>query len=102
MEKYYVSALIQVKDGYMDTVRQAIVNNIPNVRAEKGCLLYDLHQAKDGSNSLYFYEIWQDKASLDAHSVAPHMKAYRELVKDWLAAPTQVQLWSAVDVAHKS
>ncbi len=100
MPNYHISALIRVKEGCLEQVKAAILANIPNVRAEQGCMVYDLHQAMDGSNCLYFYEIWQDKVAFEAHVKAPHMLTYREVVKDWVDGPTEVRLWSGVDIAR--
>ncbi len=98
MDKYYIVATIHPKEGKEEAVKAEILKNIPNVRKEKGCLRYDLHTLKDGSGTLMFYEIWADKAAFAAHGVAPHMTAYRERVKDLLAKPTDVTIWSAEDV----
>ncbi len=98
MDKYYITAVIHPKPGKEEALKTAILQNIPNVRAEKGCLRYDLHVLKDGGAKFLFYEIWADKAAFEAHRVAPHMLAYREQAKDLLAAPSDVTLWSAADV----
>ena len=98
MDKYYVSAVISPKAGMEDAVKAEILNNIPTVRQEKGCLRYDLHVLKKDGTKFLFYEIWTDKAALEAHAKEPHMLAYRERVKDMLAVPTAVEIWSSVDV----
>ncbi len=98
MDKYYIVATIHPKPGQEEALKAEILKNIPNVRQEKGCLRYDLHVLKSDGTKFLFYEIWADKECFKAHGVAPHMAAYRERVKDMLAAPTEVSVWSAVDV----
>lgn len=99
MDTCYVSAIITPKPGMEDTVKAAILDNIPTVRQENGCIRYDLHEKKSAPGTVFmFYEIWADRAALDAHAKAPHMLAYRTKVKDLLAAPTAVDIWTAVDV----
>ncbi len=98
MDKYFIVAMVHPKAGNADAVKAEILKNIPNVRAEKGCLRYDLHELKDGSGKFMFYEIWADKAAFEAHRVAPHMTAYREKVKDLMEKPSDVTVWSAADV----
>ena len=100
MDQYYIVAAIYPKPGKAEAVKAEILNNIPHVRKEKGCLRYDLHALKDGGGRFLFYEIWADKAAFEAHRVAPHMTAYRERVKDLLEKPTEVSIWSAVEVAQ--
>lgn len=98
MDKVYVTAIISPKAGMEDKVKAEILANIPNVRKEQGCLRYDLHVLKKDGTKFLFYEIWADRAALDAHAKAPHMLAYRERTKEMLAVPTQVELWSSVNV----
>ncbi|GHV52891.1 antibiotic biosynthesis monooxygenase [Deltaproteobacteria bacterium] len=98
MDKYFITALIFPKPGKEEALKAEILKNIPNVRKEKGCLRYDLHTLKSNGAKFLFYEIWEDKAAFEAHGVAPHMAVYREKTKDLLAAPTDVTIWSAVDV----
>jgi quinol monooxygenase YgiN len=99
MDTYYVTAVITPRPDKRVVLKEAILANIPVVRKEKGCLRYDLHELRDGGSQLIFYEIWESKAALDAHSASAHMTAYRERTREWLAEPTKVSLWSAVDVA---
>lgn len=45
----------------------------PLVRAEEGCLQYDLHPVVGNSDSFVLIEKWASSAALDAHHVAAHM-----------------------------
>jgi quinol monooxygenase YgiN len=100
MSKCYVTALVRPKPGSEDRVKAEILAIIPKVRAEAGCLRYDLHvQTKDGVQFL-FYEIWESLAALDVHAKAPTLLAFVDRVKDMMAAPLQVDVWSGVDVAE--
>jgi quinol monooxygenase YgiN len=99
MDRCYVTALITPKPDKRSTLKEAILANIPIVRKEKGCLRYDLHELQSDGSQFVFYEIWENRAALDVHSSSAHMTAYRARTKDWLAEPTKVSLWSAVDVA---
>ena len=62
--------------------------NIPTVRAEKGCISYNLTEdCKEGSaaanarpNVLTFVECWESMEALQNHLAAPHMKAFMEKV----------------------
>ena len=64
--------------------------NIPTVRAEKGCISYDLNtDCTDGpaaanakTNVLTFVECWESMEALQQHLAAPHMKAFVEKVRN--------------------
>ena len=98
MAKIYVSAKITAKPGLADQVEKALLEVIPVVRQEKGCLKYDLHRSQDGSPTLLFYEIWASDEDLAAHAASAHMKAMRSSMKDLVAGPSEVSTWRAVDV----
>ena len=90
----HVIAVLTAKPGKRDEVLKAFRANVPNVRAEKGCIEYgaavDLEpgpkfQTKYGADTMVVIEKWEDGAALEAHARAPHMAAYAAKVKDLLA-----------------
>ena len=90
----HVIAVLTAKPGKRDEVLKAFRANVPNVKAENGCIEYGAavdidpgpsFQAKHGPDAIVVIEKWQDLEALKAHAAAPHMKAYAEKVKDLLA-----------------
>ncbi len=53
-------------------------------RAEDGCLQFDVMQAQDNPNHVFFVEAWRDQAALDVHSKLPRMAQNRETYTPWL------------------
>lgn len=45
-------------------------------RAEPGCVEYHMLRDKQDPTLFIFYEIWESRAHLDAHSNLPHMKDF--------------------------
>ncbi|MBR2508424.1 MAG: antibiotic biosynthesis monooxygenase [Lentisphaeria bacterium] len=87
----YVVATSEVKPECREKFIEFARKNLPNVHAEKGCIMYQLcgdfesgfaAQQKCGENSLVFIECWQDIECLKAHLATPHMKKFMEDVKD--------------------
>ncbi|MEG2139502.1 MAG: putative quinol monooxygenase [Bilophila sp.] len=97
MIQYYITAKLTAKPDKVEALLAAILANIPRVRAEQGCLRYDLHSMRDDGTTFLFYEIWANKAAFSAHGEAPHMLTYREEVKAFLAKPTEVTIWQDID-----
>ena len=90
----YVLAVITAKPGQRDRILEAFRDNVPAVRAEAGCLAYEAVVdvadpspgfARFGDDAFVVVERWASLAALQAHAVAPHMKAYAAKVKDWTA-----------------
>ena len=98
MAKTYVTAVIMAKDGCEAALEKELRNVMGAVRAEAGCLRYDLHRSGYG-NTFLFYEIWESPAHLEAHARSAHMAAMHEATAHLQACPTEVNLWEEVDVA---
>ena len=89
----HVIATIELAPGTREAFLNEFRKLIPDVRAENGCIEYgpaidaqtDLpNQARIGADKVVIIEKWADLAALKAHSVAPHMQAYRPKVKDYV------------------
>ncbi len=96
METCYVTAHVTAHPGKGDELRKVMVANIPLVRAEEGCLRYDLLCSPDNPEQLMFNEAWTDRDALDAHLASAHMRAYAEKSEPLIAGRT-LYLWNAVD-----
>ncbi|MBB4982691.1 MULTISPECIES: putative quinol monooxygenase [Streptomyces] len=62
----------------------------PLVRAEEGCLQYDLHRVADDPDRFALIERWASAEALAAHDVAPHMVAAGAANKAFRAGPAEV------------
>ena len=91
----HVLAIITAKPGMRDRILDAFRANVDAVRAEQGCLAYqavvDVRNAAPGfaqfgPDSFVVVEQWASLEALQAHAVAPHMKAYAARVKDLTAS----------------
>jgi len=93
----FVIATIEVKPGKRETFLAEFHKNIPNVRAERGCIEYgptvdaktDIKaQIPLRENVVTIVEKWESLPALYAHISAPHMATYRERVKDYVVGVT--------------
>jgi quinol monooxygenase YgiN len=53
-------------------------------RAEDGCKQFDVLQAQDDANKVFFIEAWRDQKALDVHSKVPRMEQNRAIYTPWL------------------
>jgi quinol monooxygenase YgiN len=93
----FVIATIEVKPGKREAFLAEFNRNVPNVRAENGCVEYgptvdaktDIKaQIPFRENVVTIVEKWESLQALHAHLVAPHMATYRERVKDYVVGAT--------------
>jgi len=87
------------KDGCEAALEAELSKVVPEVRAEKGCIRYDLHKS-EYANVFLFYEIWESPAHLAAHGKTPHMVAMGQATADLVTGPAEVNIWEAVNVAE--
>jgi quinol monooxygenase YgiN len=87
--------IITTKPGRREEVLALFRQNVPNVRAEKGCVEYDAHvdatgvgpyQANLGPDTFVVLETWESPEALNAHVSAPHMVAYGAKVRELYAS----------------
>ena len=90
----HVLAIITAKPGQRERILEAYRANVDAVRAEQGCVAYEAVVdfrnalpgfAQFGPDSFVVVEQWASLEALQAHAVAPHMKAYAAKVKDFTA-----------------
>lgn len=62
----------------------------PIVRAEPGCLQYDLHAVVGDDDRFVLIERWESAEALAAHDVTPHMIAADAHSPSFRAAPAKV------------
>ncbi|MEV0114909.1 putative quinol monooxygenase [Streptomyces sp. NPDC050844] len=62
----------------------------PVVRAEEGCLQYDMHQVSGDSDRFVLIERWASEGALAAHDATPHMIEADAASPVFRAGPAQV------------
>jgi len=90
----HVVALLTTQPGQRSKVLQAFNANAVTVRQEQGCIEYvatidaaglPASPGTVGEDTFVVIEKWASLAALQAHAVAPHMKAYAASVKELMA-----------------
>ena len=86
----HVVAIITAHPGQRGRVLEAFQANVPAVLAEAGCIEYaatvdaagmPASPGSVGPDTFVVVEKWASLEALQAHAVAPHMKAYAAGVK---------------------
>ena len=69
-EIIHLVATLAAKPGQEAALRAALTGILAQVRAEPGCLRYDLHRDRDDPARFVMLESWIDAAALEAHGKA--------------------------------
>ncbi len=72
----------QVKPEFKEKFIAHMAELAETVRAEKGCIAYDLNVDTENELVLFLFEKWESKEDLMAHAVSDHMKEYGKKTKD--------------------
>lgn len=70
-----VVATIVAKPGRGDVVAGLLAEVLDTVRAEAGCLRYDLFRVRRDADTLVMLEQWASKDDLKAHGASEHFVA---------------------------
>ena len=89
----HVIATIELKPNCRKAYLAVLQENVPNVKAEAGCLAYepvldvDSGLAAQGAvreNVVTIVEAWESLEHLVAHLKTPHMHSYRDAVTNYV------------------
>lgn len=99
MAKVYVVATIQAASGKEEEMGRVLSAVIADVRAEKGCVRYDLHRSGADPARYLFYEIWESAEELAVHGETAHIAVMRERMAPLLTGEPEIVVYDAVDVS---
>lgn len=92
----HVLVCITTQAGKAHKQIQAFERLAPLVRAEKGCLHYELTQSIEDENQFVLIEKWATMADLQAHDITPHMIEADAKNSEFRANPAQVFITKSV------
>nr|WP_314143831.1 putative quinol monooxygenase [uncultured Rhodococcus sp.] len=81
---------VETEAGLGDRQIEAFAALAPVVRAEAGCLQYDLHRVVGSEERFVLLEHWESADALAAHDESPHMRDADAANKEFRAGPAQV------------
>ncbi len=93
MSKFAIFVTVKVKEGKVDDfLAHAHVNATAAVRDEPNCHMFRVMQNQEDPNTIHFFEVYTEAASLDLHREFPHYKAYDAATKDLIAEKSIVKV----------
>ncbi len=77
MSQFAIFVTIKLKPGNTDAFRALILENAEAaVRDEEACQQFQVLNDESDPDTFFFYEVYTDAASLDAHRKTPHYQKY--------------------------
>ena len=76
-----IVARIEAREDKIELVKSELIKLIEPIRAENGCIQYDLHQDTDNPAVFIFYENWENRELWQDHMRSNHIAAYGYAVR---------------------
>jgi autoinducer 2-degrading protein len=99
---FILSVHIHVKPEHLEAFKQATIVNATNSRREPGVVRFDFLQVADDPTRFGLYEVYRNRAAVDAHKQTAHYNEWAEKVTPWLAEPRTRVFYENLDPADES
>ena len=84
---FVVAVTLFVKPEFVESFKEATLDNARNTRLEPGNVRFDVLQAEDDSARFLLYEAYHSKDGFTAHQQTAHYARWKNAVADWMAQP---------------
>ena len=91
-----VVAELTAKPGREEELRNLLTTIVGPVRAEEGCIQYDLHVSTKDPAAFVFYENWKDADALKSHAGSAHMKEFGAKAMELLNGPARILTYTKI------
>ena len=83
---YVVTVIFRLRPNKAEAFLPAIKENARlSVETEPGCHRFDVAVDEDGPETVFLYELYDDRAAFEAHMATDHFKMFDAMVDDWVA-----------------
>ena len=72
------------------------LTNVAFLRAEPGCLNYDLHQSRDDTGVWFVYENWRSAEGFSVHMQSEHLRAFPKAAPDLIAGDMDLRQFAMI------
>jgi quinol monooxygenase YgiN len=96
MEMIVVIATFKAKAGQEKELEEALTSIVPDVQKEEGTVMYTIHKSKADPGQFLFYEMYKDKAALEAHSSTPYFKAFAGQIGPFLEGNPDIKVYKDI------
>ncbi len=88
---YTIIGTVTARPETREELEGLLQAQVAPTRAEPGCINYDLHMDEAHPCVFVFYENWTDRAALDAHLAAPHLRPLMSQIDRLLTGPVDIR-----------
>lgn len=71
-KELFIFARFHAREGHQDALTAAIREEIPQARAEPGCVAIGAYSSTRDTRLFFIHSQWKDEAAFDIHGEMPH------------------------------
>ena len=81
---YVVTVTFVIKDNCMpDFLKKMTAQAENSLTLEQGCFQFDVCMDQEDQNTIFLYEVYQDRKAFDDHLSSNHFKEFDSAVRNW-------------------
>jgi quinol monooxygenase YgiN len=84
MSKVVVAVKLRIKSGQRDAFTEAVKPGLATAQSESGTLTYIFHHDAVDADVVWFYEMYADQDSLNAHMGSDAFKSFSKSLGDFV------------------
>lgn len=84
-------AYLVAKPGKEEALVTALLEIVPSVEQEPGCIAYVPHISRERPETVVMYEVWESQDALDAHAQGKNLTSLAARFDDLLAEPLRLE-----------
>ena len=92
----HVVTYVDVYPNFADATAKLLQQFAADNRKDAGFVRFEALRDVARANHFAIVEVWQSKQAYDAHTAAPHTKAFREALQPGLGSPFDERLYNAL------
>jgi len=93
-----VTGTVNVKDECFNEALALSLQHVRHSREEPGCVSHDVTQGVDSRNQLFFYEQWQDEASIKTHFALESSQQFVKKLSTLCITPPVLSMFNAEQI----
>jgi quinol monooxygenase YgiN len=98
-DKVNIMAIMHPKKGQEKRLITVLRSFIKSTRSEEGCLVYNVHQTKDGV--VFLYEVWRSQNDLEAHLKKPYIVDFVNKISDFIEGENDIHFGKLISPEKK-
>ena len=96
MSKVVVAVKLRIKSGQRDAFTEAVKPGLATAQSESGTLTYIFHHDAVDADVVWFYEMYADQDSLNAHMGSDAFKAFSKSLGDFVDGAPEFNFLSPI------